>query len=532
MLCKHLIRRTLHGRFVMRPWSSAVEQKNKTEHFDLIVIGGGSGGSATSKRAAAYGKKVCIIEKGPQRDADGNRTGAGYGGTCVNVGCVPKKLMFSAAQLREHMVGSAEIASGYGFGEAASQVGEMRCDWGGLKTRRDAYVARLNDMYKTGWAAAGVTVVTGSARLSGGSDDSKNNEVEVTHADGTISTVTSDDVLVAVGGVPATPDIPGSELGITSDSFFDLTTQPKKCAVFGAGYIAVEMAGILNALGTDTRLFCRGHKVLRNEHVFDDRITDILMSEMAKHGPRVHSQATPKAITKESDGHFSVHLQDGKVATGFDCVLWAIGRKPVTAGIGLEEAGVTMRGGFIEVDEYECTSSPHVYALGDATTTGWELTPVAIAAGRRLADRLYGGEPRARMVYQDVPTVIFSHPPIAQVGHTEASAIAEFGAEDILVRQSTFSPMLYAFNEDDDHKVKTGLKLVLQGPEERVVGLHMIGPSSDEMLQGFAVAVKMGATRRDFEATCAIHPTISEEMVTFAGWGQKDGKPQLPRQIE
>lgn len=362
--------------------------------------------------------------------------------------------------------------------------------------------------------------------------------VVVKHDNGTTSTLTADHVVVAVGGAPSAPKIAGAELGITSDGFFDLETQPKKCAVYGAGYIAVEMAGILNALGTETDLYCRGNKVLRNDKVFDTDITSTLMDEMAKHGPNVKNNSTIKAVHKDHNSAYTITTVDGTVNTGYDCVLWAIGRHPVTAALGLEQCGVQTTRGFVHVDQHEnCLDEhqqpiPGLYAIGDCTTTGWELTPVAIAAGRRLADRLFAGEPRARFVYDTVPTVIFSHPPIGTIGMTEAAAKKEFGADDIQVKKATFGSMLYAFNPGDDHKVKTTLKLVLQGPEERVVGLHMIGPASDEMLQGFAVAVKMGCTRRDFDAVCAIHPTIGEEMVTFGGWGQKDGKPQLPPQLD
>jgi len=292
------------------------------------------------------------------------------------------------------------------------------------------------------------------------------------------------------------------------------------------------MAGILNGLGTETKLFCRGDKVLRDEMVFDSDITDALMAEMTKHGPPVATNSDVKEIVKEADGSLTVHLKNGSAHPGYDSVLWAIGRTPVTGDLGLDSCSVETKGGFIVVDEYEQTTSTGVYALGDATTSGWELTPVAIAAGRRLADRLYGGEPLARMDYADVPTVIFSHPIIGQVGLSEAAAVLKYGADNVTTKKAGFGSMMYAFNVEPEHKVKTTLKLVLEGPEERVVGLHMIGPYSDEMLQGFAIAVKMGATRADFEATVAIHPTIAEEMVTFGGWGQKDGKPRLPKHLK
>jgi glutathione reductase (NADPH) len=352
--------------------------------------------------------------------------------------------------------------------------------------------------------------------------------VEVTGADGT-KVFTANHVAIAVGGQPSVPDVPGADLGISSDGFFELEEQPKKCGVFGAGYIAVEMAGILNALGTETTLFCRGNKVLRNEQVFDTDIVDTLLGEMEKHGPVVRPGSDVKQLIKEEDGSITIELKDDSRHTGYDCVLWAIGRHPVTSGIGLDTCGVEMSRGFVKVDEHENTNVPGIYALGDCTTTGWELTPVAIAAGRRLADRLFGGEPAAKFIYKDVPTVIFSHPPIGTIGYTEAAAKAAFGEEMITTKKSTFASMGYSFNDGAEHKVKTTLKLVLWGPQELILGLHMVGPSSDEMLQGFAVAVKMGATRADLEATCAIHPTIGEEMVTFSGWGQgPDGRPKLP----
>jgi len=256
------------------------------------------------------------------------------------------------------------------------------------------------------------------------------------------------------------------------------------------------------------------------------------MSEMASHGPVLHKNSTPSRVKKSKDGTLTVEVRSGSETvelSGCDCVLFAIGRESVAKAVKLENAGVvTDKNGLIVVDEYERTSSPSVLAIGDCTNTGYELTPVAIAAGRRLADRLFGGEPRARISYEQIATVVFSHPPIGTVGLTEPEAKKEFGEENISVKQARFPSMMYAFNSDKA-KVKTGLKLVLAGPEERVVGLHSIGPCCDEMLQGFAVAVRMGATRADFEASVAIHPTIAEEFVTFGGWGQdKNAKPVLP----
>jgi len=258
------------------------------------------------------------------------------------------------------------------------------------------------------------------------------------------------------------------------------------------------------------------------------------MNELKSHGPHLHPNCTPTALRKAKDGTTTLVVAEGKGTpaaeyAGFDCVLMAIGREPLTASLGLEKVpGVTLNtGGYIEVDQYENTGADGVYSLGDVTSTGYELTPVAIAAGRRLGDRLFGGEPKARIDYSTIATVVFSHPPIGTIGLTEPQAREEYGDTNIKVKQSRFASMLYAFN-GDEAKVKTGLKLVLRLPEETVVGLHCIGPCSDEMLQGFAVAVRMGATRHDFEASMAIHPTIAEEFVTFGGWGQRDEKPVLP----
>jgi len=493
--------------------------------YDVIVIGGGSGGSGFAKRAVGYGKKVCLVERGAQWDENGVRTSSGPGGTCVNVGCVPKKIMFMAAAHREMMVGGVETAKGYGYDvpESAGQV-----DWAGLKERRDAYVKRLNGVYSGSWEKLGIDVITGTASFVDATT------INILKSDGTSQSVSAKNIVLAPGGIPSAPDIPGVEHAINSDSFFELKNQPKKVAVVGAGYIAVEMAGIFHALGSETHLFFRGETVMRKG--FDPFIVETLMEALKSHGPHLHPLSTPAGIKKGSDGLMTYSVTEGPEGTlceleGFDCIMLAIGRRPVTQRLALDKVGVVMEKGFIKVDEYENTNVPGIYAIGDATTSGYELTPVAIAAGRRLADRIFGGEPKARIAYDTIGTVVFSHPPIGMIGLTEPQAKDEFGEDNVVVKQAKFGSMFFAFNEDG-RKVKTGFKMVLKLPEERVVGLHMIGNGCDEMMQGFAVAVRMGATRADFEASVAIHPTSAEEMVTFGGWGQEKAgdklRPQLP----
>lgn len=499
--------------------------------YDLIVIGGGSGGSAVARRSAGYGAKVCIIERGYKIDDKGVRHGAGVGGTCVNVGCVPKKIMYMAAGHREAL--TSELATGKGYGYTVSEeAGKL--DWGLLKKNRDAYVAKLNSAYIKNWDKAEIATYMGLAEFV------DRNTVKVNLSEGGEKLLTAPKIVIACGGEPSTPDIPGIELAITSDGFFDLAAQPKKVAVIGAGYIAVEMAGILHGLGSEAHLFFRGETVMRRG--FDPFIVKALMAELTAHGPHLQPNTAPAKLVKEADGSITYTTKCSTSGAevehkGFDCVLMAIGRRPVTDTLKLDNAGLSVTDkGLIGVDEYENTPVPGIFAIGDCTTTGYELTPVAIAAGRRLGDRLFGNEPRARLAYETIATVVFSHPPIGVIGLTEPDARKEFGDENVVVKESMFAAMTYAFN-DDDKKVKTGMKLVLKLPEERIVGLHCIGPSSDEMLQGFAIAIRMGATRADFEASVAIHPTIGEEMVTFGGWGQvknAEGKlvPQLAPYIE
>ena len=523
-----------------------------TEHYDYLVIGGGSGGVASARRAALYGKRVALVERGPSWSEGGVRDGAGLGGTCVNVGCVPKKLMFTAVAHAE----AAETAPGYGF-----DLGHPRVDWPALVARRDAYIERLNGIYKRNLVNAGVEHVHGSATFDGP------RRVRVGER-----LLSADHVLVAVGGTPLMPAFAGVEHCISSDGFFELKTQPRKALVVGAGYIAVELAGILNGLGTATSLVCRGAGVLR--HGFDSIIYKTINEALPRSGVVLVSGTQLKAVTRSAaDGKLRAELastagakrqaataaeasalgpgaataagttaaaqgggggdggggggdDDDEIIDGLDCVIVAAGRKPVTASLGLESTGVTLDGsGRIEVDAWQnCTAADGatavegMYAVGDACSAGYELTPVAIAAGRRLADRLFGGLEGARLEYEMIPTVVFSHPPIGTVGLSEDAARQRYGDSEVVCHSSTFTPMHYALC-DDDVKRPTAMKLVCVGAEQRVVGLHIVGDGADEMLQGFGVALKMGATKADFDNCVAIHPTASEELVTMAPWG-------------
>ncbi|KAJ8601451.1 hypothetical protein CTAYLR_010055 [Chrysophaeum taylorii] len=503
-----------------------------TYEFDLVVIGGGSGGSGAARRSALWGAKVALVDCGFDFET-GIRRGAGVGGTCVNVGCIPKKLMFTAASLYESIHGHAEVATGNGI-----TVGDVKFDWATLKKGRDAYVDRASNAYKRNWGKEGIEVVLGMAKLK----DPHTVEVLLNDGEqmqramrsGATRTLAAKYVLVCVGGAPSYPDVPGArEYCITSDGFWDLEKQPTKAAVIGAGYIAVEMAGILSAFGTETTLVCRGKTPLRNKMEFDGTIVEKLVEEINNHGPTLVPNSTPAGFFEAEDGTITVSTTDGATLAGFDCVMLAIGRAPLTQDIGLKECGVALdKKGYVIVDEFERTNIPSILALGDCTSSGWELTPVALSTARRLGDRLFGGAPWSRLSYDKIPTVVFSHPPIGQVGLTEDAARAEFG-DAVGVDALTAGGMGFAFNPDPAKKVKTTLKLVHVGDDRRIVGLHILGPFADEMIQGFAVAVQMGATVRDFHATVGLHPTMAEEIISFGGgraWGlDKDRKkPERP----
>ena len=415
--------------------------------------------------------------------------------------------MFNAAMVNEMM----HASSNYGFSGVAEG---STFDWKTIKDARDKYIVRLNGIYGRNLENSDVTLLKGLASFVGP------NEVDVAG-----TTYTADHIMIAVGGRPTMPDIPGIEHCIDSDGFFLLESQPKKVAVIGAGYIAVELAGIFNALGSDTSLFVRGDKALRS---FDALLADTLDSEMKKQGMAVVAQATTKAVVKEADGSLTLQLEDGTSHGGFESVVMAIGREPLVAPLQLDKAGVTLRGKYVAVDEFQNTAAAGVYALGDVCGNV-ELTPMAIAAGRRLADRIFGGEADSKANYDLVPTVVFSHPTIGTIGLSEAEAVAKHGEANIKTFTSTFVNLFYGpWAMDPADKPKTAMKLVCLGPEEKVVGLHTIGMGSDEMLQGFGVAMKMGCTKADLDSCIAIHPTASEELVTMAPWGLNE--PPSPKE--
>ncbi|MCG3739958.1 glutathione-disulfide reductase [Vibrio cincinnatiensis] len=453
-------------------------EKVMTTHFDYLCIGGGSGGIASANRAAMYGAKVALIEA---KD---------LGGTCVNVGCVPKKVMWHGAQVAEalHL-----YAKDYGF-----DVDIKGLDWSTLIKNRQAYIGRIHQSYDRVLGNNKVNVIRGFARFV----DEKTVEVNGKQ-------YTADHILIAVGGRPSIPTIPGAEHGIDSNGFFELTEQPKRVAVVGAGYIAVEIAGVLHALGTETHLFVRKESPLRS---FDPMIIDTLTEVMKNEGPTLHTHSIPKEVVKEADGSLTLHLENGH-SQNVDTLIWAIGRHPATDEINLAATGVeTTERGYIKVDQYQNTNVPGIYCVGDIMQGGIELTPVAVKAGRQLSERLFNNKPEAKMDYDLVPTVVFSHPPIGTIGLSEPDAIAKYGAEQVKVYTSSFTAMYTAVTS---HRQPCKMKLVCAGPEETVVGLHGIGYTVDEMIQGFAVAMKMGATKADFDSVVAIHPTGSEEFVTM-----------------
>jgi glutathione reductase (NADPH) len=450
---------------------------SRSDHADLVVIGGGSGGLAAAQRASEYGASVKVLENGP------------LGGTCVNVGCVPKKIMWNAGSLAQ----SIADAGGYGFDVIAEGH-----NWAALKDKRDAYVHRLNAIYERSLAERNIEYINATGKLEG-----KNVVLAGERR------VSADHILIAVGGSPIVPNLSGAGLGMTSDGFFELACRPDRVAMVGSGYISVELAGILRSLGAEVSLFARFDSVLRS---FDEMLQRSVIDGMESDGIELKWRSIPKAVTPDAGGdRVILATEDGHTHGPFDALIWAVGRRPATRNIGLESAAVeTDDEGFVPTDQFQATNVPHIYAVGDVTGRA-ALTPVAIAAGRRLADRIFGGMKNRYLDYSNIPTVVFTHPPVGTCGLTEHDAREKYN-NDIKVYSSEFVPMFNSFTE---HRQKARMKLITAGVDETVVGCHLFGPGSDEMLQGFAVAMQMGATKKDFDNTVAIHPTSAEELVTM-----------------
>lgn len=446
--------------------------------YDMIAIGAGSGGLSVVEKAVEFGKKCAVVEAKK------------LGGTCVNIGCVPKKVMWFGAHIAE----AVRDAGDFGF-----DVKQNGFDWSTLVEKRENYINGITTWYKGYVEDLGIDLLEGWGSFV---------DEHTIAVDG--KTYTAETIVIAPGGQPLIPNtVENADLGITSDGFFALTKQPKKVAVIGSGYIAVELAGVLQALGTQTCLISRKDLVLRG---FDDMIRETLTEALINSGINKHYHFDAKNLTKETDGTITIESKDGQVIKGYNEVIWAVGRETLTEPLALDKVGLATNGkGFIDVDDFHKTSVKNIYAIGDITGQA-QLTPVAIRAGRYLAERLYNNKPQLKMDLSKVPTVVFSHPPIGTMGLTEHEAKAKFGEDNIKVYTSVFTPMRYAFTQ---HQTKTGLKLICEGEEQRVVGLHIIGEGADEMLQGFAVAIQMNATKADFDATIAIHPSSSEELVTM-----------------
>jgi glutathione reductase (NADPH) len=411
----------------------------------------------------------------------------------ASIGVVsPKKVMWFAANLAH----AQHDAQDYGF---ATVPGKL--DWGKLVMKRDNMIGGITDWYMDSFLSeAGIDLIQGQARF-----------VDAKTLDVNGETYTADHIVISTGGRPIVPtDIPGAEHGISSDGFFELDEQPAKVAVVGGGYIALELAGVLNALGSETHMLHQGFPVLIG---FDSLMQKTLRTQMEADGIVFNDTAKIASVEKQADGKLTVNYADGSTLSDLDQLLWAIGRKTNTDDIGLENIGLALAsGGFIDVNDYQETSVPGVYAIGDIINKrGVQLTPVAIAAGRRLGDRLFGGMKDRKLDYSLIPTVMFTHPPIGTIGLSEEAAREQYG-EAVKVYSTEFTPMYYSFVK---HKAKTAMKLVVVGEDEKIVGCHAIGLGVDEMMQGFAVAIRMGATKQDFDDTIAIHPVSAEEMVTM-----------------
>ena len=445
-----------------------------SDDFDLVVLGGGSGGLAGAFRAAQHGARVALLEP------------ALLGGTCVNAGCVPKKAMWLAAELAHKVALAAQL----GFDLPAP-----RLDWAAYIAHRQRYIANIHQGYRSRLDQAGIALLPCRGHFVSAHEVEAQSGVRLR----------APHVLIATGGRPKRPAIPGAELGIDSDGFFALREAPGRVAVIGGGYIGVELAGVLQALGSRIDLFVRGRRLLEG---FDEDLTLQLASDMQQHGTRVHFGANLSALHAQEGG---IRLSVDNACDGerVDAVIFATGRAPHTQDIGLERAGIAVApGGHVQIDALQNTGVQGVYAVGDVASE-LALTPVAIAAARKLMDRVFGGDPDAVFDPEDVPTVVFAHPPLGKVGLTEAQARARHG-DDVRVHSAGFRTMLHALADSPQRSL---FKLVCAGADCRVVGIHLLGEGADEILQGFAVALKRGITLADLHDTVAIHPTSAEEVV-------------------
>jgi len=443
------------------------------ERFDLIVLGAGSGGLTVAQRAARLGARVALFDP----DA--------LGGTCVNRGCVPKKAMWFAAQWAQ----AQRLATEIGFSAAPATL-----DWARFRRRRDDYIAGIRQRYARRLAEAGIAVLPSAARFTAA--DTVTDEAGTRYA--------ASHIVIATGGRPRRLELPGFDLGMVSDDVFALESAPRHVAVVGGGYVAVEFACVLHGLGCAVDLLLRRRPLPD----FDAELVDALLAQMGERGIRIVPGVD---VVAAKGGAGEIRLRDAAGAGHgpYDALLWAVGRTPNTDRLGLDAAGVALdAAGHVKVDAFQNTSVPGIAAIGDVTGRP-ALTPVAVAAGRALAQRLFGGEPQARLEREAIPSVVFAEPPLGMVGLTEQQARERFG-DDVHVHVGRYTPLQLMVAGQREQSV---VKLVCVGGEERVVGIHVLGPGSDELLQGFAVALRQGLTRHDLRATVAIHPTAAEEVV-------------------
>ena len=443
--------------------------------YDLAVIGGGSGGLAGAFRAAAHGARVVLLEPGE------------FGGTCVNVGCVPKKAMWLAAELAQRI----DLASRLGF-----DLQPPALDWKEFIVHRQRYIAGIHDRYRKRLDAAGIVHLPCRGHFVDAHTVETHEGFRVTAAQ----------VLIATGGKPKRPDIPGAELGMVSDDFFHLCDAPQRVAIVGGGYIAIELAAVLQALGSRVEMFVRGKQLLGG---FDRELVNDLSENLRQHGINVHFDYQLASVQAAGDKQVRLVHESGLPTEPFDGLIFATGRSPNSASLGLQALDVALDAkGHVVVDEVQTTALANVHAVGDVTARP-ALTPVAIAAARRLMDRLFGGDAQARLDYDNIATVVFSHPPLGMVGLGEEQA-RELHGDAVKTYTARFRPMLHALADSSQRSL---FKLVCVGEDERVVGIHLLGEGADEILQGFAVALKKGITKRDLDDTMAIHPTSAEEVV-------------------